>query len=122
MLFDHFRGHFAIFAQKVFIFDRFYKGFRNAFWAFEEPCFRWFYKVFDIAECRVCFIYKRNAFLIILEAFLRFRLKKSSFSTGFIRVSATRFWLLRNPVFVGFIKLCDMAECHVEFIYKRSAF
>ncbi len=39
MLFDHFRGHFAILTQKVFIFDRFYKGFRNAFLAFEKPRF-----------------------------------------------------------------------------------
>ncbi len=27
MLSDHFRGHFAILAKKVFIFDRFYKVF-----------------------------------------------------------------------------------------------
>ena len=46
MLFDHFRGHFAFSAQKVFIFDRFYKGFRNAFLAFEKPRFHWFYKAF----------------------------------------------------------------------------
>ena len=46
MLFDHFGSLFAILAQKVFIFDRFYKGFRNAFLAFEKPRFRWFYKAF----------------------------------------------------------------------------
>ena len=62
MLFDHFRGHFAIMDQNVAI------------------------------------------------------------STGFIRVSATRLWHLRNLVFVCFIRLFDMAECHVEFIYKRNAF
>ena len=56
-----------------------------------------------MAECHVLFSYKRNAFLIILEAFLRFGLKKSSFSTGFIR-------------------FFDMADCHVRFIYKRNAF
>ena len=39
MLLDHFRCHFAILAQKFFIFDRFYKGFRNAFLAFEKPRF-----------------------------------------------------------------------------------
>ena len=50
------------------------------------------------------FIYKRNAFLIIFDAILRFWLKKSSFPTGFIRVSATRFWLLRNRVFRWFYK------------------
>ena len=73
-----------------------------------------------MAKCHVRFIYKRNAFLIILEAILRFWLKKSSFSTGFIRVFATRFWFLRNLVFIGFIRLFDMVECHVEFIYKRN--
>ena len=56
-----------------------------------------------MAECQVGFIYKRNAFLIIFEAILRFWLKKSSYSTGFIR-------------------FFDMAECHVRFIYKRNAF
>ena len=58
-----------------------------------------------MAECHVKFIYKRNAFLIIFDAILRFWLKKSSFSTGFIRVSATRFWLLRNRVFRWFYKV-----------------
>ena len=29
----------------VFIFDRIYKGVRNAFLHFEKPCFHWFYKV-----------------------------------------------------------------------------
>ena len=57
-----------------------------------------------------------------LEALLRFWLKRSSSSTGFIRVSAARFWLLRNLVFVSFISLSDMMECHVDFIYRRNAF
>ncbi len=39
MLFDHFGSLFAFAAQKVFIFDRFYKGFRNAFLTFEKPRF-----------------------------------------------------------------------------------
>ena len=39
MLFDYFRGHFAILTQEIFNFDRFYKGFRNAFLAFEKQCF-----------------------------------------------------------------------------------
>ncbi len=37
--FDHFGSLFAFSAQKVFIFDRFYKGFRNAFLTFEKPRF-----------------------------------------------------------------------------------
>ena len=36
----------AFLTQKVFIFDRFYKGFRNALLAFQKPRFRWFYKAF----------------------------------------------------------------------------
>ena len=70
----------------------------------------------------MCVIYKRNAFLNILEAFLRFRRENYQFDTGFIRVYATRFWLLRNLVFVSFIRFFDMAECRVRFIYKRNAF
>ena len=62
MLFDRFGSHFTFLAPKVFIFDRVYKGFRNAFLAFEKPRFHWFYKFVDMAECRVRFIYKRNAF------------------------------------------------------------
>ena len=57
-----------------------------------------------MVKCHVRFIYKRNAFLIILEAFLRFRLENHQFDTGFIRVFATRFWLLRNLVFRWFYK------------------
>ena len=68
-----------------------------------------------MVKCHVRFIYKRNAFLIILEAFLRFRLKKSSFSTGFIRVFATRFWLLRNLVFRWFYKAFRHGEMPCAF-------
>ena len=75
-----------------------------------------------MVECHVGSIYKRNAFLVNFEAILRFWLKKSSFSTGFTRVSVTRFLLLRNLVFIGFIRFFDMAEGHVRFIYKRNAF
>ena len=69
-------------------------------WASPESSFSTgFIRFFDTAECHVRFIYKRNAFLIILEAFLRFRLENHKFDTGFIRVFASRFWLLRNLVF-----------------------
>ena len=64
-----------------------------------------FIRVFDMAKCQVRFIYKRNAFLIILEAFLRFRLENHKIDTGFIRVFATRFWLLRNLVFRWFYEV-----------------
>ena len=37
--FRSFGSLFAFSAQKVFVFDRFYKGFRNAFLAFEKPRF-----------------------------------------------------------------------------------
>ena len=37
MLFDHFGSLFAFWTQKVFISDRFDKGFRNAFLAFDKP-------------------------------------------------------------------------------------
>ena len=77
MLFDYSQCHFAILAQKVFIFDRFYKGFRNAFLAFEKPLFVGLIRLCDMAECHVGFIYKRIAFLIISETLLRFLLKKS---------------------------------------------
>ena len=60
-----------------------------------------------MAECRVRFIYKRNAFLIILEAFLRFRLKKSSFSTGFIRFSEDDFPIAQNIVLVTVSMIFD---------------
>ena len=69
----------------------------------ESQCSTGFIRVFDMVKCHVRFIYKRNAFLIILEAFLRFGLKKSSFSTGFIRVF-------------------DMVKYYVRFIYKPNAF
>ena len=81
-----------------------------------------FIRVFDMVKCHVRFIYKRNAFLIILEAFLRLPLGNHQFYTGFIRVFATRFWFLRNLVFRWFYKVFDLAECHVLFIYKRNAF
>ena len=69
-----------------------------------------FIRFFDMAECHVRFIYKPNAFLIILEAFLRFWLGNHQFETGFIRVLHKQNWLLRNRVFrwvyMGF-RHCD---------------
>ncbi len=55
MLFDHFEGNFRKRGPKVFIFDRFYKGFRNAFLTFEKPRLRLFYKAFRHGgmSCRI---------------------------------------------------------------------
>ena len=44
-----------------------------------------FTRVCDSAGCHVSFIYKPNAFLIILEPLLRFGLKNYQISSGFIR-------------------------------------
>ena len=85
MLFLSFWKPFCDFGSKVFISDRFYKGFRNAFLAFEDLVFVGFIRLFDMAECHVEFIYKRNAFLIISDAILRFGLPNDWNSTGFIR-------------------------------------
>ena len=57
-----------------------------------------------MAECYVRFIYKRNAFLIILEAFLRFGLKKSPFSTGFYKGFRNAFLTFEKPRFRWFYK------------------
>ena len=42
---------------------------------------------------------------MILESIFAFSLKDHQFETGFIRVSATRFWLLRNRFFRWFYKV-----------------
>ena len=46
MLFDHFRGHFAISAQKSSFPTGVIRVFATRFLAFEKPRFRWFYKAF----------------------------------------------------------------------------
>ena len=51
-----------------------------------------------MAECHVRFIYKPNAFLIILEAILRFGLQNDQYSTGFIRYFDPLFWMLQNAL------------------------
>ena len=69
-------------------------------------------KVPNIAERHARFS-KRIAFFIILKPFLHVG-SKVFISTGFISVSATQFWFLRP------IRLSDMTECHLGFIYKRN--
>ena len=77
------------------------------FWAKRHPQNHPFSSGFirfsDMVKRHVRFIYKPNAFLIILGAFLRFGLQNHQFPTGSIR-------------------FCDMAKHHVRFIYKPNAF
>ena len=49
-----------------------------------------------MVECHVEFIYKRNAFLIILETILRFGPQINQNSTGFIRYFYLPFSMLQN--------------------------
>ena len=49
-----------------------------------------------MVECHVEFIYKRNAFLIILEAILRFGPQINQNSTGFIRYFYQLYRMLQN--------------------------
>jgi hypothetical protein len=72
--------------------------------------FYWFYKVFRRSENALRKPSLGNAFWIILRAVFEKGAPKSSFSTGFIRVSATRFWLLRNRVFHWFYKVSRRSE------------
>ena len=114
MLFDHFRCHFAILAPKVFIFDRFYKGFRNAFLHFEKPHFHWFYKVFR----RFGNVSRKpslgNAFSIILRANFEKGAPKSSFLTSFIRYFYQLFRMLQDVVLLkvfGVLRSRKTAPC-----------
>jgi len=51
-----------------------------------------------MAETHVVHSEKPNAFLIILEAFLRFGHQNDQNSTGFIRYFDVLFWMLQNVV------------------------
>ena len=51
-----------------------------------------------MVKCHVRFIYKRNAFLIILEAILRFGPQINQNSTGFIRYFDQLFSMLQNAL------------------------
>ncbi len=64
----------------------------------------WFYKVFRRSENAFRKPSLGNAFLIIFGAIFEKGAQKSSFSTGFIRVPATRFCILRNRIFHWFYK------------------
>ena len=72
--------------------------------------FHWFYKVFRRSANALRKPSLGNAFLIILRVICGKGAPKSSFSTGFIRVSATRFCFLRNRVFHWFYKVFRRSE------------
>ncbi len=57
-----------------------------------------FIRFFDTAECHVVYSEKPNAFLIILEAILRFGLQNDQSSTGFIRYFDQLFSMLQNAL------------------------
>ena len=58
-----------------------------------------FYKVSRHGETPCDFEWKPNAFLMILEAVLRFWLQNDHNSTGFIRYSHQLFWMLQTLIF-----------------------
>ena len=57
-----------------------------------------FIRFFDRAGCRVVYSEKPNAFLIILDAFLRLGLQNDQSSTGFIRYFDQLFCMLQNDL------------------------
>ena len=57
-----------------------------------------FIRFCDMAECHVPFIYKPNAFLILLGAFLRFGHRNPQSSTGFIRYFDQLFGMLQKAL------------------------
>ena len=57
-----------------------------------------FIRYFVMAECHVVYSEKPNAFLIILEAILRFGFQNDWNSTGFIRYSDQLFPMLQNAL------------------------
>ena len=69
-----------------------------------------FIRFSDMAQRHVRFIYKPNAFLIILEALLWFWLGNHQFETGFIRVLHKQKWPWGNLVFRWFYKVFRRSE------------
>ena len=72
--------------------------------------FHWFYKGFRRFETTLRKPSLGNAFLIIPGAILEKGAPKSSFLTGFTRVSATRFCILRNRIFHLFHKVSRRSQ------------
>ncbi len=79
----HFGTFWVLGPPKVFIFDRFYKGFRH----------------FENAMRKAAL---GNAFSMILEPIFRKWLENDQFEQGFIRVFATRFCISQNVEFDRF--------------------
>ena len=98
MLFDHLERHFRKSAPKSSFSTGFIRVSATRFCILRNRVFYWFYKVFRRSGNALRRISLGNAFWIILGAVFDKWAPKSSFPTGFIRVSATRFWLLRNRV------------------------
>ena len=109
MLFDHFGCHFRKRVREVLESNRFYKGFRNAFLAFEKPCFPLVYKVSRRFENALRKPSLGNAFDHFDGNFRKGGSKVFIFDR-FIRVSATRFCILRNRVFHWFYKVFRRSE------------
>ena len=57
-----------------------------------------FIRFFNMVKCHVVYSEKPNAFLIILEAILRFGLQNDQNSTGFIRYFDQLFSTLQNAL------------------------
>ena len=75
-----------------------------------------------MVDCHVRFIYKPNAFLMILEPILRFWLQNHQNSTGFIRYFDQLFRMLQNAL--GPIRFWSFAKSSnaINFYWKHNAF
>ncbi len=81
-----------------------------------------FIRVCDLARCHVSFIYKPNAFLIILGSILRFGLQNHQNTSVFIRYFDQQIWMLQNALgpmlFWCFAKSLNV----INFHWKPNAF
>ena len=75
-----------------------------------------------MAGCHVRFIYKPNAFLIILEPILRFWLQNHQNSPGLIRYFDQLFWTLQNVVLPTVFDVLQSHETPPTFTEKPNAF
>ncbi len=71
-----------------------------------------------MVECRVRFIYKPNAFLIILEVILRFGLQNHQSSTGFIRYFSTFPGASKHCFTNGFLMFRKVAK-RIQLLLKN---
>ena len=75
-----------------------------------------------MAECHVPFSDKPNAFLIILEAFLRIWLQNHQISTGFIRYFDQLFGILQNTVLLTVFDVFQNRKTASRFSENPNAF